>query len=886
MGRVSGQYLHGGRTNASLAKDEAPLDEEDDAFLSAVLGLDDEKDSSSGASESSLSKSTTSRPPAKSGKIRNVALFGHRTDVVTAAEDKELEVRLARAHEEKERQEKESKLAALRAANLALSGSRSSTTSISYMTDADNNDTDMFSGSHDQDEVNSTSLTMSSSSSSSQVRHKLESKDEGSYVKAESAVQTASLPSSHSLASPSVSLKASGGTGSTTFNSPNPLAPSRLPSSSLDASSNESGGLTQVAPPTKAQAYLKEYPLYQTGPTNESDLPQQQQLKATKVEEGSSPQELLMYWYDVYEQEAFGDQQASPYIYLVGKLLDPASIQSALDSAAKISTNANSQGTSGMSNDTTMADSPAQLISDIKVNPNQLRTVSCCIVIKNVKRSMYFLPRKYELSNASDPTSVTDTPVSFLSCFNEVKSLLNSRGIQRMEAKQVNMKYCFGRQDVFDPKLSGGNGRRGAEDRDEAEEKMRDGKNIKSKGKKGKKGKSGENDQGHPHEEDGDDESEDDGLAPVTSEDELPLWRKSLLDPVNIVPAQATYLHVRYPSCYDALPRDLVGKTFSHVFGARTSRTELFLMTQKLSGPGWVVVSNPRLREASEKHSWCHLEWEIDMADSPASCIRPYMSTQQGEALDLPAPRLKVTSLAFKTMLSGAVATPTSHVSASAAANQQHEIMVATVCTHSNVSVDGKTANENDVQETTLIRLPQGQAWLDPYTHEMRRLESKDGSVKVRECENERALISQLLVLLQHVDPDAIVSHDLHGWGIEMFLTACKRNPALLWSKVGRLKRTRMPSSQSSLSLVDFGAGAGRLMIDTQVCPILYSFFFMLLCLALSCLPLSFSVFFFVLRRVPTMHYGPLILSTLAILPFFLYVLCWTGCCYGILSWE
>jgi DNA polymerase alpha subunit A len=45
---------------------------------------------------------------------------------------------------------------------------------------------------------------------------------------------------------------------------------------------------------------------------------------------------------------------------------------------------------------------------------------------------------------------------------------------------------------------------------------------------------------------------------------------------------------------YPALPHDLKGDTFSHVFGTTTSSLEIFLIEQGLKGPGWVDIKVPR----------------------------------------------------------------------------------------------------------------------------------------------------------------------------------------------------------------------------------------------------------------------------------------------------
>lgn len=45
---------------------------------------------------------------------------------------------------------------------------------------------------------------------------------------------------------------------------------------------------------------------------------------------------------------------------------------------------------------------------------------------------------------------------------------------------------------------------------------------------------------------------------------------------------------------FPPLPENLKGKTFSHIFGLKTSSLELFLMERKIRGPSWIDVKTPR----------------------------------------------------------------------------------------------------------------------------------------------------------------------------------------------------------------------------------------------------------------------------------------------------
>ena len=71
-------------------------------------------------------------------------------------------------------------------------------------------------------------------------------------------------------------------------------------------------------------------------------------------------------------------------------------------------------------------------------------------------------------------------------------------------------------------------------------------------------------------------------------------------------PNVCQYLEVLYSSNYTALPADLKGETFSRVYGTPQTALEMFLLEQKLKGPGWLYISGALPQ--SPPTSWCKLE--------------------------------------------------------------------------------------------------------------------------------------------------------------------------------------------------------------------------------------------------------------------------------------
>lgn len=322
--------------------------------------------------------------------------------------------------------------------------------------------------------------------------------------------------------------------------------------------------------------------------------------------------------------------------------------------------------------------------------------------------------------------------------------------------------------------------------------------------------------------------------------------KSSLLDTDEGVPASTQYLKVLYSFSSGALPRNMKGKTFSRIFGTKSTALELFLLKRRLMGPCWVTIKNV---EACSAHAASSTGEKSNAAFS--WCKFSFQTSNQKNVRvleDCPdAPLFSVLSLSLKTVLNEQ--------------NNRHEIVMASYMFHEGVSVEGPTTNETDFQYCTIVsKLPQsvlgkkgGESVLDalvacPPDFEVRAkaqnaadatkaaaaaaaAAGKKGAAppprhtnKLEVVPTERALLSLLLTRIHVLDPDCIVSHDLHGFGVDVLLSRMSKNAVgLNWSKLGRLQKSKMPQvsgrpGDGDFSLVDRGAGSGRLMVDTMVC--------------------------------------------------------------------
>lgn len=297
------------------------------------------------------------------------------------------------------------------------------------------------------------------------------------------------------------------------------------------------------------------------------------------------------------------------------------------------------------------------------------------------------------------------------------------------------------------------------------------------------------------------------------------------------IPAEGQYLKVVYSFKDKNVPRYTQGKTFSAILGSRSSARELFILKRDLMGPTWLSISVPtpvNTRESSETNvilsclSFLYLERivirirshtqnavRVDKSNMVSHCAFEFEVNHQKNVLKMAdppeVPKLKVLSLSLQTTL-----------------NSQHrnEVLLATGMLHKEVSIESGTANENKVENFSIVRtMPGKNLPLD--------LKSaiKKKQLKLQTAPSERALLGLLVAKLHTIDPDVIVGHDLHGFELETLLHRMQANKVPNWSLLGRLKKSNMPNLTKlssaaggrNFSLADAGLICGRIMCDTQV---------------------------------------------------------------------
>ncbi|XP_076577515.1 DNA polymerase alpha catalytic subunit isoform X2 [Chaetodon auriga] len=250
------------------------------------------------------------------------------------------------------------------------------------------------------------------------------------------------------------------------------------------------------------------------------------------------------------------------------------------------------------------------------------------------------------------------------------------------------------------------------------------------------------------------------------------------------VPSQCEYLEVRYSADFPALPSDLKGATFSHIFGTNTSSLEHFLLSRKIKGPCWLDIKTPQL--ISQPVSWCKVE---------ALALRSDLVTV---VKDLSPPPITVMSISLKT-----VQNPKTH---------QNEIVSLAALVHCQFHMD--KAPPQPPYQTHFCVVSKPSDCIFPYDFKD-AVKKKNGKVEI--AATERTLLGFFLAKMHKIDPDVLVGHDIFGFDLEVILQRLNVCKVPHWSKIGRLRRANMPKLGGRSAFTEKSATCGRLVCDVEI---------------------------------------------------------------------
>ncbi|GAB6021174.1 DNA polymerase alpha catalytic subunit [Chamberlinius hualienensis] len=279
--------------------------------------------------------------------------------------------------------------------------------------------------------------------------------------------------------------------------------------------------------------------------------------------------------------------------------------------------------------------------------------------------------------------------------------------------------------------------------------------------------------------------------------------RKYCFDKMD-VPAEAEYLEAKYSAIYSALPSDLTGETFSHIFGSNTSSLEQLLLDQKIKGPCWLEIKSPI--SSGPPISWCKVEFSVDKPEN----IVPIKS-------EMKIPPVTIMAFSLKTAVNSAT--------------HQNEIVAFSCMVRQNYYLDKPTSVPPFQEHFCAVTKLSNSVF--PFDF-VKRIENQN-RFKIMKFDSERAMLNYILVKFFNFDPDVIVvstgllqvfikslmhfivmkGHDIVSFDYGVLLNHLHANKIPNWSRLGKLRKSIMPKFSSGLRIGEIACG--RLVCDVKI---------------------------------------------------------------------
>lgn len=232
---------------------------------------------------------------------------------------------------------------------------------------------------------------------------------------------------------------------------------------------------------------------------------------------------------------------------------------------------------------------------------------------------------------------------------------------------------------------------------------------------------------------------------------------------------ESEWVKIVYGFDQPALPYGIKGKTFSHAFGTTTSAFELFVIKRKIMGPCWLKLEDAYVNQNGI--TWCKHQFRVE--DPKTISL---FSDSDTDAPKEPPP-MTIMSLSTRSIV-----------------NHQlncRELVCATSRVWTDVNIEDPTPPDRQPSSSlTLVRPLQG---IYPPGFEFK---ARDQRPKIEPMRNEKAVLSNILALVQRHDPDVLIGHNLLEESIEILLNRMNEMKIPNWSKMGRVRRDKWPRAK------------------------------------------------------------------------------------------
>lgn len=248
------------------------------------------------------------------------------------------------------------------------------------------------------------------------------------------------------------------------------------------------------------------------------------------------------------------------------------------------------------------------------------------------------------------------------------------------------------------------------------------------------------------------------------------------------------------------------GETFLCIQNNRTTALETFILDMKLHGPCWLYFKNIQ-KNTKNQNSWCIEDWYCDTPLKDISIILPDNKIYK-------APLLNLLSLSIQV-----IQQPIKNINDKDITNTAIIIGICyTIYKLIDIENYNKITNINKKNITTKILwcLPTNDiVW--PYNFSNN---CKDKNIV--QFSKEEDMLEYFLNDIELNDPDILLSHRLHSYVQDILqyrLKTYNKQKNIVWSKIGRQKRTILPTVRKSTvnSNIALDMGIGRILIDTEV---------------------------------------------------------------------
>ena len=232
---------------------------------------------------------------------------------------------------------------------------------------------------------------------------------------------------------------------------------------------------------------------------------------------------------------------------------------------------------------------------------------------------------------------------------------------------------------------------------------------------------------------------------------------------------------------------DLKGDTFSHVFGTNTALFEQFVLWKNIMGPCWLSIDADSFSPLNNA-SHCKLELELP---SPKSI------KQLPEAENLDPPPFTFMSIALRTAMN--------------VKENKQEILIASARVYENISMNDTASPEKLPCKIFTVMRPAGTSY--PIGFDKACKKQRGTTILMS---NEQMLLSRFFAVIENVDPDVLIGHQLQDNDYPVLLNRMRERKTPGWHRIGRLKRSEWPKAfgKGGSFFVERQLVAGRLLCD------------------------------------------------------------------------